>query len=117
MRAIRFWSASSTNPRSGSTRRRITGRLWSGGSGSKMNHSTGSAADGDMVMASVKQQLQEVVAALPDDCTMDDFRWYLYLRQKMEASQRAIDEGRVHTHEEVVEIVKSWRKSYGPTQP
>ena len=68
-------------------------------------------------MSSVKQQLQEIVASLPDDCTMEDFRWSLYLRQKMEASQRAIDEGRVHSHEDVVEIVKSWRKSSGPIQP
>lgn len=68
-------------------------------------------------MPSVKQQLQEVVARLPDDCTMDDFRWQLYLRQKMQASQRDIEQGHVHTHEEVVEIVKSWRKLSGPTQP
>lgn len=67
-------------------------------------------------MSSVKQQLQDIVSALPDDCTMEDFRWSLYLRQKMEASDSAIKEGRVHTHEEVVEIVKSWRKSSGPTQ-
>ena len=67
-------------------------------------------------MSTVKQQLQEVVAALPEDCTMDDFRWSLYLRQKMEESERAIQEGRVHTHEEAREIVKSWRKSSGPIQ-
>jgi hypothetical protein len=68
-------------------------------------------------MATLKEKLQEIVAALPDDCTMEDFRWQLYLRQKMEASERAIEEGRVHTYEEAREIVKSWRKSYGPTQP
>jgi hypothetical protein len=68
-------------------------------------------------MSSVKQQLADVVAALPDDCTLDDFRYHLYLRQKMEASLRDIDEGRVHRPEEAAEIIKSWRKSSGPNRP
>lgn len=68
-------------------------------------------------MATVKQRLMEVVASLPDDCTMDDFRYRLYIREKMAESMQAIDEGRVHSHEEVVEMVKSWRMSSGPIQP
>ncbi len=66
---------------------------------------------------SVKQQLQEVVASLPDDCTMDDFRYHLLLRQKMEDGLQAIERGQVHSHEQTVEIVKAWRKSSGPIQP
>jgi predicted transcriptional regulator len=68
-------------------------------------------------MTTVKQKLMEVVASLPDDCTMDDFRYRLYMRDKMAEAMQAIEEGRVHSHEETVEIVKSWRKSSGPTQP
>ena len=68
-------------------------------------------------MASYKQQLLEVVNSLPDDCTEEDFRYRLYLRKKMEASLRDIEAGRVHTPEEASEIIKSWRKSSGPTRP
>jgi hypothetical protein len=68
-------------------------------------------------MTTVKQQLMEVVASLPDDCTMDDFRYRLYVRNRMDEAMQAIEEGRVHSHEETVEIVKSWRKSSGPIQP
>jgi hypothetical protein len=68
-------------------------------------------------MTTVKQQLMEVVESLPDDCTMDDFRYRLYMRGKMAEAIQAIEEGRVHSHEETVEIVKSWRKSSGLTQP
>lgn len=68
-------------------------------------------------MTTVKQQLMDVVASLPDDCTMDDFRYRLALREKMAEGLRAVDEGRVHSHEDTVEIVKSWRKSSGPIQP
>ena len=68
-------------------------------------------------MSTVKQQLQEVISSLPDDCTLDDFRHRLYIRQKAEEGLRAIEEGRVHSHEETVEIVKSWRNQSGPTRP
>jgi plasmid stabilization system protein ParE len=62
-------------------------------------------------VSSVQQQLAEVVAGLPDDCTLEDFRYHFYLRQKMEDSMRDIEEGRVHTPEEAAEVIKSWRKS------
>jgi hypothetical protein len=62
-------------------------------------------------MSTVKQQLLEVVTSLPDDCTLEDFRYRLYMRQKAEEGPREIEEGRVHTHDQAVEIVKSWRKS------
>jgi len=68
-------------------------------------------------MSSLKQQLVDVVSSLPDDCTMDEFRYRLYVRQKIDEGIRAIDEGRVHTTEEAKEIVKSWRKSYGQSPP
>jgi hypothetical protein len=68
-------------------------------------------------LPTLKQQLMEVVASLPDDCTMDDFRYRLIVREKMAEAAQAIAEGRVHSHEQAVEIVKSWRKSSGPTQP
>jgi hypothetical protein len=67
-------------------------------------------------LPTLKQQLMVVVASLPADCTMDYFRYRLILREKMADATQAIAEGRVHSHEEAVEIVKSWRRSSGPTQ-
>ena len=64
-------------------------------------------------MANLKQQLLDVVAGLPDDCTMDDFRYRLYVRQRIEEGIGDIEAGRVYSHEEAVEMVKSWRKSSG----
>jgi hypothetical protein len=68
-------------------------------------------------MSSLKQQLLDVVSALPEDCTMEEFRYRLYVRQSIEKSVRAIDGGRGYTTEEAREIVKSWRRSSGKTQP
>ena len=68
-------------------------------------------------MTSIKAQLLEVVSSLPDDCTMDDFRYRLYVRQCIDEGVQAIDDGRVYTQEEMREMVKSWRKSFGPSPP
>ena len=92
-----------------------TGRLWNGGCDVKWSEVGG--AWWRWQMMALKQQLMEVVASLPDDCTMDEFRHRLSMREKMAEAMRAIEEGRVHSHEETVEIVKSWRKLSGPTQP
>ena len=68
-------------------------------------------------MSSFKQQLLDVVNSLPDDCTEEDFRYRLYVRQRIEEGMADIEQGRTHTHEEMVEMVKSWRKSSGPNPP
>ena len=65
-------------------------------------------------MTSFKQQLLDVVHSLPDDCTEEDFRYRLYVRQRIEEGIADIEQGRTHTHEEVAEMVKQWRKSSGP---
>jgi hypothetical protein len=76
-------------------------------------------------MSSFKQQLLDVVNSLPDDCTEEDFRYRLYVRQRIEEGMADIEHGRTHNHEEMVEQVKSWRsnsggglrKSSGPNPP
>jgi hypothetical protein len=68
-------------------------------------------------MATVKQQLIDVISSLPDDCTMDDFRYRLYVRQRIEEGMGDIEAGRVYSHAEALEMVKSWRKSSGRNPP
>jgi hypothetical protein len=69
------------------------------------------------VMQSAKEIALQVIGSLPDDCTLDDISYRLYLRSKLERADRAIEEGRVHSFEEGREIVQSWFTSSGPTQP
>lgn len=68
-------------------------------------------------MSPAKQAAIEVINSLPDDCTLDDIAYRLYLRRKLERSDKAIEEGRVHSYEEAKEIVESWFTSSGPIQP
>ena len=68
-------------------------------------------------MQTAKQMARELLDSLPDDCTLDDISYRLHLRHKLERSDKAIEEGRVHSYEEAKEIVESWFTSSGPTQP
>jgi hypothetical protein len=68
-------------------------------------------------MQTTKQVVQEVMNSLPDDCTLEEFSYRLYLRRKLERSAKDIAEGRVHSQEEAEEIVNSWFTSSGPTKP
>ncbi len=64
----------------------------------------------------IKEQAIELIMSLPDDCTLEDIQYHLYVRAKVERGIRAIDEGRVVSQEEAEKKVKEWVKSSGQTQ-
>jgi len=64
----------------------------------------------------VKEQAIELIMSLPDDCTLEDIQYHLYVRAKVEKGIRAIDEGRVVSQEEAEKKVREWVKSSGRTQ-
>ena len=68
-------------------------------------------------MLTLKQQVLNVVSSLPDDCTMEDIRYHLYLRRKVEEGIRAADAGEVFTTEQAIDEVRKWRKSSGQSPP
>ena len=60
-------------------------------------------------MQSAKDVTREILNSLPDDCTLDDISYRLYLWRKMEMSAKDIDEGRVYSTDQAREIIQSWR--------
>lgn len=44
-------------------------------------------------MSGVKRAVLDLVRALPDDCTLEDVQYKLYVRQKVEGSMQAAAEG------------------------
>lgn len=68
-------------------------------------------------MHSAKEQAIQVINSLPDDCTLDDIGYRLYLWRKMERSAEDIEEGRVFSKEQTQEIVRTWFTSSGPSRP
>lgn len=51
-------------------------------------------------MTIVKEQAINLIKSLPDDCTLEDIQYPLYVREKVERGIRAIDEGLVVSQEE-----------------
>jgi hypothetical protein len=64
-------------------------------------------------MSPVKESIIRLVESLPDDCTVEDIQHHLYVREKILAGSRAIDENRVQSHEEVGRRLDQWAASYG----
>ena len=67
-------------------------------------------------MSIVKEQVIDLIKSLPDDCTIEDIQYHLYVREKVERGIRAIEEGRVVSQEEAEKKVKEWLKLSGQNQ-
>ena len=53
-------------------------------------------------MVITKRQVLELVKDLPDEIDIDELMYRLYLRQKLEASEKDVLEGLLVSHEEVI---------------
>jgi predicted transcriptional regulator len=52
-------------------------------------------------MQTLKQIVHDIANHLPEQATIDDAMYALYVRQKLEDGLRDLDAGRTHTQEEV----------------
>ncbi len=59
-------------------------------------------------MSPVKQQVIEMIQALPDESTVDDIMAELYFRMKVDAGLKELDEGKAVSHEEAKDRLSQW---------
>ena len=60
-------------------------------------------------MQATKQKVQDLLDRLPDDCSLEDVLYHLYVVQKVEAGLADADAGRLIPHEVVVqEMRRKW---------
>ena len=52
-------------------------------------------------MESIKERAKQIIDALPEQATFDDIMYESYVKQKIEAGVRAVDESRTTPHDEV----------------
>ena len=52
-------------------------------------------------MQTVKQIVYDIANNLPDQASFDDVMYALYVRQKLERSLKAVEEGRITSQEEM----------------
>jgi predicted transcriptional regulator len=64
-------------------------------------------------MSPVKESAIRLIESLPDDCTLEDIHYHLYVREKIERGLAAIDAGQVVTQEEAERRITQWAASPG----
>lgn len=55
-----------------------------------------------------KAAVLKLLEQLPDEATLEDIQYHLYVLQKIRAGQEAIETGRVIPHEDVMRELAGW---------
>jgi predicted transcriptional regulator len=56
----------------------------------------------------VKQQVLKMLEQLPDECSVEDVHYQLYLIEKVQRGLKSIDEGKGVPHEQVKKQLATW---------
>lgn len=59
-------------------------------------------------MQTIKQEVSNLLNRLPDDCTLEDVQYHLYVLQKIERGLKDVEGGRIYTQEEVEQKMSKW---------
>jgi len=59
-------------------------------------------------MQTTKQEVSDLLKRLPDDYTLEDIQYHLYVIQKIERGLKDAEEERVYTQEEVEKMMAKW---------
>jgi predicted transcriptional regulator len=59
-------------------------------------------------MATAKQLVRDVLESLPDDCSVEEIQYSIYVRQRIAEGEQAADDGRVVPHEQVMREAREW---------
>ncbi len=62
----------------------------------------------NVMKATAKQEAQNILDALPDDASLEQIQYHLYVVQKIEAGLRDVEEGRLVSQEEVERRIATW---------
>ena len=66
-------------------------------------------------MQTAKQQLRSMIETLPNDCTVEDAIYNLYVIHKIKMGEEDIRHGRVVAHDKVAKEMNAWlSKLSGP---
>lgn len=59
-------------------------------------------------METAKEQVEEILKTLPDDASLEDIQYHIYVRQKIEQGLADVEAGRVVSHSEVQQRLAKW---------
>ncbi len=58
--------------------------------------------------ANVKQEVQQLLGQLPDDSTLEDIQYHLYVLEKIKRGRADVAAGRVYSQEEARQRLSRW---------
>ena len=58
----------------------------------------------------IKKEVISLSKDLPDDITLDDIIYHLYVKQKLIKAKEDIAQGRTYSHEKVKKMAEKWLK-------
>ncbi len=59
-------------------------------------------------MQTAKEEVIDLLNQLPDDSTLEEIQYHLYVRQKIQRGLQEVDQGNVKSQEEVESRMKKW---------
>ena len=59
-------------------------------------------------MQTAKEEVIDLLNQLPDDSTLEEIQYHLYVRQKIQRGLQEVDQGNVKSQEEVENRMKKW---------
>jgi predicted transcriptional regulator len=59
-------------------------------------------------MENAKRTVEEILTSLPEDSSLEDIQYHIYVRQKIEQGLADADAGRVLTHADVQQRLSKW---------
>ncbi len=59
-------------------------------------------------MQTAKRDVEELLKNLPDDSTIEDIQYHLYVLEKIRRGRNDIRDGRSFTHEQAKERLSKW---------
>jgi len=59
-------------------------------------------------MGSAKEEVRRILDKIPDDASLEDIQYHIYVREKIERALKDVEHGRVLTQEEVERRMRIW---------
>ena len=59
-------------------------------------------------MNTAKEEVRRMLDQIPDDASLEDIQYHIYVREKIEHGLKDIEEGRVLSQEEVEPRMSKW---------
>ena len=59
-------------------------------------------------METAKDQVQQILGMLPEDASLEDIQYHIYVRQKIEQGLADVEADRVLSHAEVQQRLAKW---------